>query len=144
MGFPRPNVPYRPLLPSYPDSSHTAWKPGCELWPFLFLSFFKVLQMVFNFFSKLVYLFGQLRFRVVPQEITIFNGTVLDNILLGEQGDPEEIVNFCRKFGFEKFIAQLPQGYGTIVGEEGINLSGGQKQIIGLIRAGSFPVVVFS
>lgn len=100
--------------------------------------------MVFNFFSKLVYLFGQLRFRVVPQEITIFNGTVLDNILLGEQGDPEEIVNFCRKFGFEKFIAQLPQGYGTIVGEEGINLSGGQKQIIGLIRAGSFPVVVFS
>ncbi|MCK5402292.1 MAG: ATP-binding cassette domain-containing protein, partial [Flavobacteriaceae bacterium] len=44
------------------------------------------------------------------------------------------IVKFCKNNGFEKFIAELPQGYATILGEEGINLSGGQKQIIALMR----------
>jgi len=73
---------------------------------------------------------------VVPQDIHIFNGSVLDNICLGDtQNEAKEIVKFCREFGFERFIALLPQGYATIVGEEGINLSGGQKQIIALARA---------
>ncbi len=71
---------------------------------------------------------------VVPQEINIFSGTVIDNILLGEHDTPENIIDFCRTYGFEKFIAELPQGYATILGEEGINLSGGQKQIIALAR----------
>ena len=71
---------------------------------------------------------------VIPQEIKIFNGNVLDNILLGVQDTPENVVNFCQKYGFEKFIAAFPQGYATILGEEGINLSGGQKQIIALAR----------
>jgi ATP-binding cassette subfamily B protein len=44
------------------------------------------------------------------------------------------VVKFCLDNGFEKFITQLPQGYATLVGEEGINLSGGQKQIIALAR----------
>ena len=72
---------------------------------------------------------------VVPQDIPLFNGTVLDNIALGDSSNVEEVVQFCRETGVEKFIQQLPQGYGTILGEEGINLSGGQKQIIGLARA---------
>lgn len=73
---------------------------------------------------------------VVPQQIKIFNGTVLDNICLvnsSEQAD--SIIEFCKIFGFEHYINQLPQSYFTIIGEEGINLSGGQLQLIGLARA---------
>ncbi|GAB1856929.1 hypothetical protein MHTCC0001_17650 [Flavobacteriaceae bacterium MHTCC 0001] len=71
---------------------------------------------------------------VISQDITVFNGNIIDNILLGEEGNPEHIVRFCQKYGFDKFIAQLPQGYGTLLGEEGINLSGGQKQLLALVR----------
>jgi len=71
---------------------------------------------------------------VIPQDIHIFNGSVLDNILLGEGDDPRKVVDFCKTYGFEKFIADFPQGYATILGEEGVNLSGGQKQIIALAR----------
>ncbi len=72
---------------------------------------------------------------VVPQEITVFNGNIIDNILLGKQDNLENVVNFCKHFGFESFIATLPQGYATLLGEEGINLSGGQKQVLALMRA---------
>ncbi|EJG01346.1 peptidase domain-containing ABC transporter [Flavobacterium sp. F52] len=72
---------------------------------------------------------------VVPQEITVFNGNVLDNILLGATETLENMIDFIRKYGFEFYFDQLPQGLMTIVGEEGINLSGGQKQIIALARA---------
>ncbi len=71
---------------------------------------------------------------VVPQEITIFNGNVLDNILLGKEDNPEDVLQFCKQYGFEDFIKEFPQGYATILGEEGVNLSGGQKQIIALVR----------
>ncbi|MGA0560117.1 peptidase domain-containing ABC transporter [Larkinella sp. VNQ87] len=72
----------------------------------------------------------------VPQSIKIFNGTLLDNICLGnilEEG--EAVVKFCQQYGFDQFFEQLPQGYLTLVGEEGINLSGGQQQLVGLARA---------
>jgi len=72
---------------------------------------------------------------VVPQEITIFNGNVIDNILMGKEGNFENINNFCLQHNFNNFINILPQGYSTILGEEGINLSGGQKQLIGIMRA---------
>lgn len=71
---------------------------------------------------------------VVPQEVTIFNGNVIDNILLGQVETPENIISFLTTFGFDTYFNQLPQGVATILGEEGINLSGGQKQIIALAR----------
>jgi ABC-type bacteriocin/lantibiotic exporter with double-glycine peptidase domain len=71
---------------------------------------------------------------VIPQEITIFNGNVIDNILLGNADTPENIIQFLTHFGFDVYFNQLPQGLATILGEEGINLSGGQKQIIALAR----------
>ncbi|WP_445748592.1 peptidase domain-containing ABC transporter [Polaribacter sp.] len=71
---------------------------------------------------------------VVPQEITIFNGNVLDNMLLSEDDTPEKILSFFKEYGFEEFINNFPQGFATILGEEGINLSGGQKQLIALAR----------
>ncbi|MBX2901448.1 MAG: peptidase domain-containing ABC transporter [Cyclobacteriaceae bacterium] len=72
----------------------------------------------------------------VPQEPKIFNGTLLYNIVLSDQ--PEEMeraIHFCDETGFGKFFAELPQSYLTFVGEEGINLSGGQKQLVVLARA---------
>lgn len=72
---------------------------------------------------------------VVPQEITIFNGTIIDNIVLGAAVDANHIKQFIDKYHFNTFIESLPQGYATILGEEGVNLSGGQKQIVALMRA---------
>lgn len=71
----------------------------------------------------------------VPQDIHIFNGTVLDNILLGLETDSELIQAFFSKDPFRTVLDQFPQGLITLVGEEGINLSGGQKQWIGIMRA---------
>ena len=73
---------------------------------------------------------------VVPQEIFLYNGTVLENICFGSiPKDINEVATFCERYGFDKFIAELPAGLGTLVGEEGINLSGGQKQLIAFARA---------
>jgi ATP-binding cassette subfamily B protein len=72
---------------------------------------------------------------VIPQEITIFNGNVVDNILLGAEEKPENLMQFIQEYGFASYFSQLPQGLATILGEEGINLSGGQKQLIALARA---------
>ncbi|QXP63264.1 peptidase domain-containing ABC transporter [Polaribacter sp. HaHaR_3_91] len=71
---------------------------------------------------------------IIPQDITIFSGNVVSNILLGKEDTPENIQFFCKEYGFTEFINSLPQGFTTILGEEGINLSGGQKQIIALMR----------
>ncbi|WP_299667699.1 peptidase domain-containing ABC transporter [uncultured Polaribacter sp.] len=71
---------------------------------------------------------------VIPQDITIFSGNVVSNILLGKEDTPENIQKFCKEYGFTEFINSLPQGFATILGEEGINLSGGQKQIIAFMR----------
>ena len=77
------------------------------------------------------------RIGVMPQSVKIFNSSVLENICLAEPTEEEvqRVVEFCGAYGFERYIAQLPQGYATLVGEEGINLSGGQRQIVGLARA---------
>lgn len=72
---------------------------------------------------------------VIPQNIHIFNGTVLDNIGFDDaQNNPQAILTFLQQYGFAPFIDSLPQSYLTVVGEEGINLSGGQKQMIALAR----------
>jgi ATP-binding cassette, subfamily C, bacteriocin exporter len=72
---------------------------------------------------------------VIPQEIILFNGNVVDNILLGAVETPENLMRFIQDYGFDTYFNQFPQGMSTILGEEGINLSGGQKQLIALARA---------
>lgn len=73
---------------------------------------------------------------VVPQEIKIFSGTLLDNICLDNtQQEAENVIKFCREYGFEKYFLQFPQNYMTIMGEEGVNISGGQQQLVALARA---------
>lgn len=73
---------------------------------------------------------------VVPQQIKLFNGTVLDNILLEEgEKDTNSVIQFLNDLGFEPYFAKFPNGYSTIVGEEGVNISGGQQQLVALARA---------
>ena len=73
---------------------------------------------------------------VVPQEIKLFNGTLLDNILLGViPDDLKELEQLLRHYGMDDYFRAFPNGYATIVGEEGINLSGGQRQMVALARA---------
>lgn len=73
----------------------------------------------------------------VPQEIKLFNGTLLENIAIGEMREDEaiKVVHFCNQMSFTPYFETLPQGYFTLVGEEGINLSGGQKQLLAMARA---------
>lgn len=71
---------------------------------------------------------------IIPQDVTIFNGNFITNILLGEEDSFENIQIFCNQYGFMDFVNSLPQGFYTILGEEGINLPGGQKQIIAFMR----------
>ena len=73
---------------------------------------------------------------IVPQDIFLYNGTVLENICFGcVPKDSNDVMEFCHRYGFDKFVAELPNGLATLVGEEGINLSGGQKQLIAFARA---------
>lgn len=72
----------------------------------------------------------------VSQDVKIFNGHLLYNITLSD--DPEvykRAITFCEANGFVSYFNGFPQGYLTLLGEEGINLSGGQKQLVALARA---------
>lgn len=71
---------------------------------------------------------------IVPQNIQLFNGNVLENIILDETIDENKLQTVL-SYGFDKFISSLPHGFMTLAGEEGINLSGGQKQLLGWMRA---------
>ncbi len=72
----------------------------------------------------------------VPQQTYLYNGTVLENICFGNiPKDLNEVVAFCQRYGFDMFLSELPNGLGTLVGEEGINLSGGQAQLVSFARA---------
>ncbi|MDA9555154.1 peptidase domain-containing ABC transporter [Pelobium sp.] len=72
----------------------------------------------------------------VPQDIKIFSGTLLYNVILEDKIDDLEVFHkFCVANGFDKYFLELPQGYFTLIGEEGINLSGGQKQLVAIARA---------
>jgi subfamily B ATP-binding cassette protein HlyB/CyaB len=73
---------------------------------------------------------------VVLQENILFNRTIHENIALGDPAMPRVIVmQAARLAGADEFIAQLPQGYDTMIEERGANLSGGQRQRIAIARA---------
>lgn len=71
---------------------------------------------------------------IVPQHTQVFNGNLLENIILDNEVDEQKLKKII-SYGFDNFIDSLPQGFTTIIGEEGINLSGGQKQLLGWMRA---------
>ena len=72
----------------------------------------------------------------VPQEVFIFNGTLAENIALGcKCMDQEKIKNILGKVSLMNWVASLPDGLDTVLGEGGGKISGGQKQRIGIARA---------
>jgi subfamily B ATP-binding cassette protein HlyB/CyaB len=73
---------------------------------------------------------------VVPQEGTLFNRSVRDNIALTNPGVPlQAVVDAAKLAGAHEFICDLPEGYDTLVGEHGTGLSGGQRQRVAIARA---------
>lgn len=81
---------------------------------------------------------GELRsaIGVVPQETTLFGGTIRENIAYGRLGaTAEEIEAVARAAHAHEFITEFPDGYDTIVGDRGVKLSGGQRQRVAIARA---------
>ncbi len=73
---------------------------------------------------------------VVPQKIDLFEGSIIDNIALGDyEPDMQKILNICSAIGITGFIDKLPAGFGTNIGENGVKLSGGQRQRLAIARA---------
>jgi ATP-binding cassette subfamily B protein len=73
---------------------------------------------------------------VVQQDVFLFNGTIRENIAYGNFGaSDEEIEAAAKKANIHDYVASLPDGYGTQVGERGVKLSGGQKQRVSIARA---------
>ena len=72
---------------------------------------------------------------IVQQDVYLFSGTVAENIAYGRPGATEEEIEHAAELaGAHAFIADLPHGYDTYVGERGVKLSGGQKQRIAIAR----------
>ena len=72
----------------------------------------------------------------VPQESSLFHRSVFENIAYGRpDATDEEVYEAARLANADEFIADLPNGYDTLVGERGIKLSGGQRQRIAIARA---------
>ena len=75
-------------------------------------------------------------YAMVLQDTWLFAGTIFDNIAYGkENATMEEVVAAAKMAGIHSFIKRLPQGYQTIVNEDGINISKGQKQLVTIARA---------
>jgi ATP-binding cassette, subfamily B (MDR/TAP), member 1 len=73
---------------------------------------------------------------LVSQEPTLFATSIRENIKMGKAGATEkEIIDAAKSANAHNFIAKLPCGYGTQVGEAGVQLSGGQKQRVAIARA---------
>ena len=75
-------------------------------------------------------------YSIVFQDVVLFNASVMDNIRIGRSGaTDEEVRQAARLARCEEFISQLPEGYDTLIGENGQKLSGGERQRISIARA---------
>jgi len=73
---------------------------------------------------------------IVPQDTVLFNDSLYHNIEYGRPGARrEEVLEAARAAHLDRFIAGLPDGYDTVVGERGLKLSGGEKQRVAIARA---------
>ena len=73
---------------------------------------------------------------IVSQHTVLFNDTVRNNIAYGMPGAPmEKVVEAARRANAHLFIERMPEGYGTVVGEQGLRLSGGERQRLAIARA---------
>ncbi|MBE9664427.1 ABC transporter ATP-binding protein [Mucilaginibacter myungsuensis] len=73
---------------------------------------------------------------IVPQDVLLFGGTILENIAYGKMGATnDEVIKAAQRANAHQFISGFPEGYETVVGERGVKLSGGQRQRIAIARA---------
>ena len=73
---------------------------------------------------------------LVPQDVLLFGGSIAENIRYGRpEATDDEVIAAARAAFAHDFIMQLPQGYGSFLGERGVRLSGGQRQRISIARA---------
>lgn len=75
-------------------------------------------------------------YSIVFQDVTLFNNTIMENIRIGKNGaSDEEVINAAKLANCEEFINRMPDGYNTVIGENGEKLSGGERQRISIARA---------
>ena len=75
-------------------------------------------------------------YSIVFQDVTLFNNTITENIRIGKKdATDEEVMNAARLANCDEFISRLPDGYNTVIGENGAKLSGGERQRISIARA---------
>ncbi|MBD5084862.1 MAG: ABC transporter ATP-binding protein, partial [Clostridiales bacterium] len=75
-------------------------------------------------------------YSIVFQDVTLFNNTVMENIRIGRKDATDaEVIQAAKAAMCDEFIAKLPQGYQTMIGENGSTLSGGERQRISIARA---------
>lgn len=75
-------------------------------------------------------------FSVVFQDVVLFNASVIDNIRIGRRdATDEEVLRVARLACCDEFVSKLPDGYHTVIGENGQTLSGGERQRISIARA---------
>lgn len=75
-------------------------------------------------------------YSIVFQDVTLFNNTVMENIRIGKNGaTDEEVLRVAREAQCDEFVSKLPNGYDTVIGENGSMLSGGERQRISIARA---------
>ncbi|WP_427871528.1 peptidase domain-containing ABC transporter [Flavobacterium sp. MMS24-S5] len=73
---------------------------------------------------------------VIPQQLNLFSGNIIENIALGESfPNIQRILELSKQLGIHEFVEKLPNGFETQIGENGAMLSGGQKQRIAIARA---------
>ncbi len=76
------------------------------------------------------------RVGIIPQEPKLFHASLLDNILLGRTGlQPAELFGIVRRLGLERFFERFPGGSGAMVGDDGLQLSWGERQVVSTLRA---------
>ncbi|MDE7071369.1 MAG: ABC transporter ATP-binding protein/permease [Clostridia bacterium] len=75
-------------------------------------------------------------YSIVFQDVTLFNNTVMENIRIGKKGaTDEEVLKVAKEAQCDEFVSKLPDGYNTVIGENGSMLSGGERQRISIARA---------
>ena len=78
----------------------------------------------------------RLAFNMVLQDTWLFCGTIYDNIVYGrEDATPEEVYAAAKAAKIDSYIMSLPDGYNTVLSDDGVNISKGQKQLITIARA---------
>ena len=75
-------------------------------------------------------------YSVVFQDVVLFNASIIDNIRIGKRdANDEEVLRVARLAQCDEFVSKMPQGYQTIIGENGETLSGGERKRISIARA---------